>query len=143
MAIQPVSAPPAKPLTAEERKQRLADLRKRMGKSMIEVTPPPGKAAYFAPKDDTREMGRLNYLGFTIVHDDPKAPAWTCNGMQADGTYIIGDVILMEIDADMYELIQQEYIDISEAQRANAPRQFIDEAEAKGVPTFEVAKARK
>jgi hypothetical protein len=141
-AAQIVSAPPSKPLTAEERKQRLNDLRKRMGRSQIEVTAPAGKVAYWAPKDDDKEIGRLTWLGCAIVHDDPKNPAWTANGRQADGTYIIGDVILMECDADLWEMIQEEYIAISDAQRNNAPRNFMEEADAQGVPTFEVKKPR-
>jgi len=139
--IQVSSAPPpAKPMSAEERKQRLAALRERMGRSQIEVTPPAGKTGYWVQITDTRELGRLEWLGYKIVHDDPKHPAWKANGMKEDGTYVIGDVILMEIDSEIYDLLQQEYTEINEAQRSNAPRNFIDSADNQGVPTFEVAK---
>jgi hypothetical protein len=141
--IQVQSAPPAKQLTPEERKKLLTSLRERMGRSQIETTPPAGKVGYWAHTTDTREMGRLQWVGFQIVHDDPAKPAWKANGIKEDGTYVCGDVILMEIDEQIYELLQQEYIDINEAQRKNAPQVFISDADAKGVPTFEVAKPRR
>ena len=137
--ITPSSAPPTAPLSTEERKRRFAELRSRMGRSQIEVTPPPGKTGYWAPKDDTREMGRLSWIGYNVVHDDPKKPAWKANGAQADGTYIIGDVILMEIDTEIYDMLQEEYRNINESQRDNATKQFRDDAEKQGAPTFEVA----
>src|SRR5258707_4803027 len=107
--ISVASAPQAKPLTAEERKQRLIDLRKRMGKSQIEVTPPAGKTGLWAPMEDSRELSRLQWIGYSIVHDDPSNPKWKASGGKADGTYVIGDVILMEIDTEIYDLLQQEY----------------------------------
>ena len=138
--ITPVSAPPQRKLNAEEKRQRFAELRQRMNRSQIEVTPPAGKVGYWAPMDDTREMGRLSWLGFQVVHDDPKAPIWKANGLKEDGRYIIGDVILVEIDTDTYEFYQQEYVNTSENMRANAKATFISDAEATGVPAFEVAK---
>jgi hypothetical protein len=140
--ITPTSAPPSAPLTPEERKRRFVELRQRMGRSQIEVTPPAGKYPYFAPKNDTREIGRLQWLGFSIVHDDPKNPVWVANGMQSDGTYVINDVILMEIDEEIWDMIQQEYRDLNESQRSNAASQFMAEAEKQGAPTFEVGPNR-
>ncbi len=138
--IKPVSAPPAKPLTVEEKRQRFAALRARMGRSQIEVTPPAGKVGYWAPVSDTREMGRLLWLGFQVVHDDPKQPVWQANGMKEDGTYVVGDVILVEIDSDLYEAIQQEYIDQHESMMKNTKATFVQDAAQQGVPTFEVKK---
>jgi hypothetical protein len=85
-------------------------------------------------------MGRLSWLGFSIVHDDPKNRAWQANGAKEDGTYVIGDVILMEIDRETYEFIQGEYIQTHEAMLKNTKATFISDAEAAGVPAFEVAK---
>lgn len=137
------SAPAAKPLTPEEKRQRFAELRKRMGRSQIEVIPPAGKIGYWAPTDDTREMGRLAWLGFIIVHDDPKKPIWKANGAKSDGTYVVGDVILMEIESETYDFYQQEYRDLNLAQRTNSARTFQEDAETQGVPTFEVAKPKR
>jgi hypothetical protein len=138
LPITPVSAAPSTPLTLEQKRAQFALLRQRMGRSQIEVTPPAGKSGYWAPLDDTRELGRLDWLGFKIVHDNPKSPIWQANGAKEDGTYVVGDVILMEIDTWIYEMLQQEYIEINEAQRKNAPRNFQEEAERQGSPTFEV-----
>lgn len=140
MTTVPVSAAPAQPLTLDEKKKKFAELRSRMGRSQIEVTPPAGKSGYWAPLDDTREHGRLGWLGFHVVHDDPKAPIWRANGLKEDGTYVVGDVILMEIDSWIYEMLQQEYVEVNEAQRKNAPRVFAEEAERQGSPVFEVGK---
>jgi hypothetical protein len=138
--IKVSSAPPAQQLTVEEKRQRFAALRARMGRSQIEVTPPAGKTGYWAPVNDTREMGRLEWLGFHVVHDDPKHPVWQANGMKDDGTYIIGDVILVEISTEDYEAIQQAYIDNHEAMMTNTKASFVEDAAKQGVPTFEVKK---
>jgi len=138
--IAVVSAPTAAPLTPEQKRQRFAELRSRMGRSMTEVTPPAGKAAYWARKDDAPEMGRLEYLGFSIVKDDPKNPAWKANGGKEDGTYIIGDVILMEIDADIYEFLLNENVERGRQMIEGAAEGFKNEAARQGVPTFDVSK---
>lgn len=140
--IKPVSAATSKPLTPVERQQRFAELRRRMGKSQIEVTPPAGKVGYWVDKDDIREIGRLRWLGWEIVHDDPKQPAWTANGAQSDGTYVIGDVILMEIDQDSYDLIQEEYLSRHSAMMENTRANFASDAGQQGVPVFEVDKSK-
>jgi hypothetical protein len=138
--IQVSSAAPAKPMTKEERRKRFAELRSRMGRSQIEVTPPPGKAAFWASKDDTKELGRLQWIGYSIVHDNPDKPAWKANGMQQDGTYVIGDVILMEVDEEVRDMVQEEYLDRHESMLKNVKSTFISDAESQGVPAFEVAK---
>lgn len=139
-AVEVTSAPPAaKGLTPEERRQRYAELRARMGRSMTETTPPAGKAGYWARKDDVNEMGRLEYIGFTIVRDNPKAPVWKANGLKEDGTYIVGDVILMEIDADLYEFLLQENVERGRQMIEGAGESFKQEAERQGVPSFDVA----
>jgi hypothetical protein len=141
--ITPASAPPAKTaLTLEERRQRYVDLRARMGRSMTEVTPPAGKAGYWARKDDANEMGRLEYIGFIIVHDDPKQPIWKANGAKEDGTYIIGDVILMEIDAETYEFLLNENVERGRQMIEGASESFKSEAARQGVPTFDVSKPK-
>jgi hypothetical protein len=137
------SAPAAtEALTPEERRQRYDELRARMGKSMTEVVPPAGKAAYWARKDDASEMGRLEYLGFKIVKDDPTHPAWKANGSKEDGTYIIGDVILMEIDVDLYEFLLNENVERGRQMIEGAADSFKAEAARQNVPTFDVTKSK-
>jgi hypothetical protein len=139
--IKPVSADTAPPLTLDEKRKRFAELRLKMGRSQIEVTPPAGKTGYWARVGDTRELGRLEWLGFHVVHDDPKKPAWVANGAKADGTYQVGDVILLEIDTWIYDMLQEEYQNMAESQRKNAKAVFKQDAEQAGAPVFEVARA--
>jgi hypothetical protein len=127
-------------LTPEERRQRYDALRARMGRPMSETTPPAGKAGYWARINDAPEMGRLEYLGFKIVKDDPKHPAWKANGLKEDGTYVIGDVILMEIDADIYEFLLNENVERGREMIEGASESFKLEAQRQGVPTFDVNK---
>jgi len=110
---------------------------------MTEVTPPAGKAGYWARKDDVNEMGRLDYIGFTIVRDDPKNPAWRANGLKEDGTYIVGDVILMEIDAEVYDFLLNENVERGRQMVEGASAEFKAQAERQGVPTFDVSKPTK
>lgn len=124
-------------LTPEERRQRYDALRARMGRAMTETTPPAGKAGYWARINDAPEMGRLEYLGFKIVKDDPKHPAWIANGAKEDGTYVIGDVILMEIDADIYEFLLHENVERGREMIEGASGAFELEAARSGVPTFD------
>lgn len=129
-------------LTPEQRRQRYDELRTRMGKQMTEVTPPAGKSGYWARTNDAAEMGRLEYLGFKIVKDDPSHPAWKANGAKEDGTYIIGDVILMEIDADLYEFLLNENVERGREMIEGASESFKLEAQRQGVPTFDVSKSK-
>jgi hypothetical protein len=142
-----VSAPQTgEPLTAEARRQRYAAIRARMGRSMLEVTPPPGsgKAAYWAYKEDARELTRLQFMGFEIVHElDPKNPKWKASGLQPDGTYVIGDIILMEIDEELYNLHKQDVADRAEALIRGGSEAVQARLAEQGVPTFEVSKTRK
>jgi len=140
--IEPVSAKPV-PLTEEERKQRIADLRERLKVSRYTTVAPAGKVGYWARKNDQGELGRLDYLGFSIVHDDPKAPRWKASGLQTDGTYQVADVMLLEIDADLYQLLLSDNQERATAQIKGATEAFKAEAAMSerrtgySVPTFE------
>ena len=129
------SAPKVKPLTREQRKEKFAHIREKMRVSPLKVTGEPHKAYYWARKDDETEMARLNYLGFTVVNDpDGKVKA---SGKRQDGTYIMGDVILMEIDKELYEYFKDENLERAENLIASAKEDFIGESAKQGVPTFE------
>jgi hypothetical protein len=135
------SAPPAKPSTEEERRQRYADLRKRMGRSRLEVKGDPAKHYFWASKDDSLEMTRLDYLGYEVVREaDPKKPTITAAGMKDDGTYIIGDVILMCCPMETYEFLMLDNEERSNSLVTSAKENFKHEAAQRGVPTFEVTK---
>lgn len=129
-----------KPLTDEERKKRYERLRQQAFIGRLRVTSPPGKTGYWARKNDTGELSRLEYLGFSVVHDNPAQPRWKAAGAQQDGTYCLGDVILMEIESDLYE----DLLRLNEERAKDlisSPKEFFkDECEGRTdypIPTFE------
>lgn len=135
--VQPLSAPPSAPLSEEDKAKRFAELRERLKVSRIAVTlHPVGKYPYWARKNDEGELSRLEYMGFNIVHDDPKSPRWRTSGLQLDGTYVVGDVILMEIDEDLYEALQMLNAEKSAELVKSASDQFMAEAVKSQVPVF-------
>jgi hypothetical protein len=136
-SVKPTSAPVSAPLTEEQKRVRFAEIRKRLSTSRISVTKiPPGKTPYWARKNDEGELSRLEYTGFVIVHDDPKNPQWEAAGRQPDGTYVIGDVILMEIDTDVYQYLEEMNREKSKNLIKSASQQFQEEAEKAQVPVF-------
>lgn len=144
--VVPTSQPrkSLKEMTEEERKVAFAELRSRLSRSRIEVVGDPDnpKVYYWARKNDTEELTRLEWMGYTVVHDNPQAPKLKASGLQADGTYVIGDVILMEIDPEI-----KEFLDAENARRAHelvegAKSDFVEGAQKMAeqgyrVPTFE------
>lgn len=144
----PESAPLTKPaLSTEERKQRFAELRERLKVSRLSTQSLDGsKTGYWARKNDEGELGRLDYLGFSIVHDDAKKPRWKASGLRLDGTYQVADLILLEIDTEMYQFLLDENQERSKAQIIGATESFKHEAamtkERTGydVPTFDRSK---
>lgn len=145
-----------KPMTDEERKKRYAELRGRMEMSRIYVEPPKGVAVRWVRKDDSIDISKHEWMGFRIVVDDPKLPALkqsespgtsgrrrfrTAIPCNADGTYVIGDVILMEIPAEDYEFFLSEGVARSRALVDAGKKNFLAEAEKLDVPAFERDKA--
>ena len=140
--INPSSAPVAEDMTPEARKALYEKLRERMRKSPLQVTAPSGITPYWARRDDMTEMSRLDMLGFRVVHDDPKKPRFTANGLKADGTYQLGDVILMEIETQIYEFYFQETQERARMLVEGIRPAFKEEAGRLAVPTFDVNKAK-
>ena len=134
----PESAPPSRPRTTEERKALYRALRSKMSGSRFTAVVTPGFTPYWARKNDAEELARLDALSFRIVREsDPKQPKLKANGLQQDGTYVLGDVILMEVDTDIYDFYKQDNLERA-AQLANPKPGFIDSAAQQGVPAFEV-----
>jgi hypothetical protein len=148
--ITPVSAKPAAQLTAEERERRYKDLRQRMGKPRLEVRGEPGIHYLWASRSDANELDRLDLVGYTIVRCEnakevlagKAKPKIEAGGLREDGTYIQGDVFLMQVDEEIYEFIMLENERKSNNQQSSAKENFIYEAEQKGVPSFEVDKSK-
>jgi hypothetical protein len=89
-------------------------------------------------------------VGYSIVRE-PNAkevlagkmkPAISAGGLREDGTYVLGDVILMECDQDIYEFLMMENDQRSENMLNAAKDNFLAEAAKQGAPTFEVDKQK-
>ena len=137
--IEVASAPVGPSRSPEEKKALYQKLRARLGQSRFRVAKSaPGFTPYWARKDDAEEMSRLDVLGFRIVHDDPKSPRYQANGLKEDGTYQLGDVILMEISTDEYDFYKQDNLERAHVLAYGAKKAFINEAQGQNVPAFEV-----
>jgi hypothetical protein len=140
--ISVASAAPAKaPLTKEQKAKRFAELRQRMGRSLLKVDlAPAGRTPYWARKDDANELARLEALGFSIVHDsDPKALLWKAPGRREDGTFVVGDVILMSIESDLYEEYLAYNAELQTKMISAGAEDFKEQARQRDVPVFETS----
>lgn len=133
------SAPPLNgELTAEERKERLATIRRRMTLSTLSVEPPPGWVCRWARHTDSQDIARLEYKGYQIVKDNPKQPRYkTAITCREDGTYTVGDVILVEIPKEIWEFLREEENERANMMVQSAQNDFLSEAAKANVPTFE------
>ena len=137
--IQVKSAPTLGELKPDERKKRYDELRKAMRRSKIEVQGEVGKHYVWGDKTDDQELIRFDTLGYKIVREaDPKHPKIKAAGLKEDGTYQIGDVILLECSQEVYEFLMLEMENEANSLVLNAKANFWAEAEAHGSPTFEV-----
>jgi len=128
-----------KPLTVEERKELYDRLRARMSTSSLKVTAPAGMTPYWARKNDDSEMARLDYLGFRKVIEIAGQPKrYRAQGLREEGTYELGDVILMEIPTDEYEFYVTENSLRASEMASSAKEKFKEDAEKQGAPTFTV-----
>lgn len=138
-------------LTIDARRKRYKELRARLGKSRLEVAGKKGRHYFWADRNDSKEMTNLELAGYSIVREPkPKevlagtSPAVIrANGLKSDGTYILGDVILMDCDMEVYEFILLSNEEKSRDQLQSAKDNFLIEAEREGVPTFEVDRSKR
>lgn len=145
------SSKPVSTQTAGERKRRYADLKERMGRSKLEVRGVEGRHYLWANKDMGDEMTRLDILGYKITREpNPREclsgkrdPVVKAAGLREDGTYIVGDVILMDCDEEVFEFIQLEIAEKQDQLVRAAKDDFVSEASKSDVPTFEVTRSRR
>jgi hypothetical protein len=133
-------------LTQAARRKRYEELRARIGRSRLEVkNGKKGKHYFWAAREDQAESIRLEGLGYEIVKE-PNAkkvlageakPLIEAQGLKEDGTYVVGDVILMMCDDEVYEFIQMDVSERHEALIEGAVADFTTEAAKSGVPTFQ------
>lgn len=152
MSTQVASIKPLKDLTPEEKKKRYRELRNRV-RQASDQTVVQGKADthyFWANKTDEPELIRLQSLGYVIVKEpDPQGvlkgtakPRIVAAGLQPDGTYVRGDVILMEIPQEEYEFFLLEIEQRHEENRGSIIEEFRTEAEQAGAPTFTVDRSK-
>jgi hypothetical protein len=142
------SAPPAVPLSQEERKARYEKYRQAAASSRFAVKGKQGIHYFWAPKDDSSEMTRLDIIGYTIVREpnvidvlaNKAKPSIIASGLRQDGTYVIGDVILAQCPEETYEFALMDIEERHEAMKRAAKDNFLMEAEKAGVPTFTFSK---
>ena len=142
MATQPINITSqpgsAKPLTTEERKHLLESLRRNLGQSRLKVEGPSDMHPYWARLNDTSEMSRLESFGFRVVVEDRVKRRYKASGLREDGTYALGDVILMEVPKEVYDFLEREILQTASNLIASAKLTFKEGAERRGVPTFDV-----
>lgn len=135
-AVQPAKNSPPQ-LTQEERSALYNRLRERMSVSKLAVTAPSGFTAYWARKDDESEIARLDVLGFRVVRELAGQPKkYKAQGARADGTYVMGDVILMEIPTEEYYFYLAENSMRATQMSKSAKEKMIQDLEKQGAPTF-------
>jgi hypothetical protein len=148
--IEPISAQPSAALTEEQRQRRYKELRERIGRPRLEVRGDPSKHYFWAAKGDSNEMDRLDLIGYSIVREPnvkeilagKAKPKVQAAGLREDGTYVLGDVILMQCDQEVYEFLMLENEQRATNQQRAAKDNFVFEADKSGVPTFEVDKSK-
>lgn len=140
MSSEQVSSVQAEQIEKERKAKLAKDLRARMSRSKLEVTAPKGWTAYWARKDDDAELGRLDYLGFRIVKEssDPTKQRYKAQGRRADGTYVMGDIILMEIPTEEWDMYQSMNDERAKGMPQAAKDRFREDAEKQGAPTFNI-----
>lgn len=138
------SAKPSQMNEAEKRDWYLK-LRNRMRTSPLAVKrKAAGFVPYWARRNDPVETSRLDLLGFRVVREtDLKNPRYQANGLKEDGTYQLGDVILMECPEEEYEFYKQENLEQARQMSEGVGQAFMSEAAKQNVPAFEVDEQNK
>lgn len=147
MSTAPISKDPNSPEAQAARKARYTELRKKLGRPKLEVRGEAGVHYFWADKlHDQGEMIRLTSAGYYIVREpDPKGvlagkvkPKIEANGLQEDGTYLIGgEVILMACPSEVYEFLELDTSERHEEMVRGVAETFKANAADLGVPTFE------
>lgn len=148
MSTKPTVPEVKKPLTElskAERKARYAEYQKKLGRSKLEVKGgDPNRHYFWGPKDDDGELVRLDGLDYRIekcpdavnVMAGKAKPPFEAAGLREDGTWCIGDVILMSCPLEVYEFHLLDVEERSEAQISASVENFKVTAEQQGIPTF-------
>lgn len=139
------SSVPLEQLDEKAKRKRYELLRSKMGRSRLAVIGKPGIHYFWADHSDTSEMAMHESWGYTLVREPDaeevmkgkKKGEVSANGLKADGTYIVGDVILMQCDMEVYEFLMMANAERHEELASGAQRDFRTEAEKLAVPVFD------
>ena len=130
-------------LTPEERALRYEELRRRQLNSRIFAEARnPAIAVRWVRKDDPNDIALHEWWGFIIAKEpNPKAPKdkrrfHTAIPPREDGTYICGDVILMEIAKDDYDFYLNQNRATANEMIPQGQRAFREEAAKLDVVTY-------
>lgn len=146
MSTQPQVSDPNSPQAVANRKERYALLRKKLGRSKLEIKGKAGLHYFWADNNrDQGELIRLSGAGYFIVRESKVKevlagtvkPEIEANGLCEDGTYKIGDVMLMACPDEVYEFLQLDVSERHEDLVRGVSETFKANAEELGVPTFE------
>jgi hypothetical protein len=143
-----VSSPAVGHVDEVSKRARYEALRQKLGASRLTVVGHPGRHYFWGPLEDRNEQARLDSIGYTIVREPDAAavlagkaqPKIKANGLREDGTYCLGDVILMECSEETYEFIMLHNSERHEQMALGAQRDFRTEAERLAVPVFDKQK---
>ena len=143
------SAKPLSQLSVEEKKKRWKELsRTARYADQTSVHGEPHMHYFWANKTDEPELIRLQTLGYTFVKEPNPADVLagkakakiTAAGLKEDGTYVRGDVILMQVPQEDYEFFLLDIEQRHEENMLSVKTEFLDSAAQAGAPTFEVSK---
>jgi len=140
MSDLPPLTPPT--LTPEEREKRYAELREKAARSRIHAVCRDPNIHVRWVRNEPNDLSLHEWMEYKIAREPrPKAPKDqrrfdTAIPPNDDGTYIIGDVILMECPRDALEFYLNEAYGLSEKMAGAAQKVFRHEAEKLDVPTF-------
>lgn len=150
--ISVASAKPLLLLSPEEKKRRWREMsaKARFADQTLVIGLP--EVHYFwANNTDDSELIRLQSMGYTIVKEpQPQEvlsgkvkPKITAAGLKEDGTYVRGDVILMQVPQEDYEFFLLDIEQRHEEGMNSVKTEFLDSAAQQGVPTFEIDRSKK
>jgi hypothetical protein len=139
------SAEPLENLDEAGKRRRYEAFRAKLGVSKLFVKGKPGIHYLWADRGDRSEMATLQYRGYKIVREPhvkevlagEKEPEIVANGLGEDGTYCLGDVILVQCSQETYDFICLANSERHEDLTKGAQRDFIAGARERGVPVFD------
>lgn len=132
-------------IAREKKEARFAELRSRVEKSAIFAECKDRSiATRWVRKDDPTDIANHERMGFKIVREpNPKAPlserrfdtTIPCN---AEGIYVYGDVILMEIPRDDYDFYVNEGVELSKRRLESGKARFLATTKRQGMRSVHV-----